>query len=197
MLKKIILLVLIFNLFFLTDSYSQKNNISDGSKVVNVSCSGTGEYGAGKIINWIDNYEFFWAATDINKKKVTYSLTRVKILNCSHCFGRDPFYWHAGSFKGSDDAPGLHIKDNTIIIKENSNNIEFYTTISMSSGNFQSIDKIKDGKPFVLTRRGTCTNMNKFVEYQNLKPEKSISSPNKDKETDTGAKDLLKKIIGK
>ena len=70
MLKKIILLVLIFNLFFLTESYSQKNNISDGSKVVNVSCSGTGEYGAGKIINWIDNYEFFWAATDINKKKV-------------------------------------------------------------------------------------------------------------------------------
>jgi hypothetical protein len=47
----------------------------------------------------------------------------------------------------------------------------------------------------------------KINEYENFKPtkssgssnkeNKSINSPNKDKETDTGAKDLLKKIIGK
>ena len=35
----------------------------------------------------------------------------------------------------------------------------------------------------------------KINEYKNFKVNKSISNPNK--ETDTGAKDLLKKIIGK
>jgi hypothetical protein len=188
---KTIIVILFGSLFFFSNSYSEKKI---DNKTVNISCSGAGEYGAGKTINWVENYEFFWAP-NFTTNKLTYDLNSVKILNCSHCFGRNPFYLYIGFFKGSIDTPGLHIKDNTIIIKDYSDDIEFYTTISMSSGNFLSVDRIKDGKPFVLTRRGVCTNINKIVEYQNLKAEKSISSPNK--ETDTGAKDLLKKIIGK
>jgi hypothetical protein len=81
---------------------------------------------------------------------------------------------------------------------------------NFNNENFSSIDKIYS-ENLVISRQGSCKNIDvlyaKINEYENFKPtkssgssnkeNKSINSPNKDKETDTRAKDLLKKIIGK
>jgi hypothetical protein len=108
-----------------------------------------------------------------------------------------------------DIANGIIITNSSITISQKGNT-ETNTTISRSSGNFSSIDKIYS-ENLVISRQGSCKNIDvlyaKINEYENFKPtkssgssnkeNKSINSPNKDKETDTGAKDLLKKIIGK
>jgi len=186
--KKIIL-GLFFNLIFLTDSYSKFDY-----KEVNVSCSGTGEYSVSSSFNWFDDYKFIFNpvfTTDL--KKVTgYTLNKVILENCSHCMSRNEAYYSWGS-----PADGLIVKDSSIIISQK-DKTEIYTTISRNSGNFSSIDKLEYGQT-IATRRGVCKNIDllytKIDEYKNFKTNKSISNPNK--ETDTGAKDLLKKIIGK
>ena len=199
--KKIIL-VLIFNLFFLTDSYPQKNYLSD-VKEVNVSCSGTGQYTSRSSFNWFDDYRFiFNPMYSLDLKTISgYKLNTVILENCTHCMGRNEKYY--------DFANGIIITNSSITISQKGNT-ETNTTISRSSGNFSSIDKIYS-ENLVISRQGSCKNIDvlyaKINEYENFKPtkssgssnkeNKSINSPNKDKETDTRAKDLLKKIIGK
>jgi hypothetical protein len=186
--KKIIL-GLFFNLLFLTDSYSKFDN-----KEVNVSCSGTGEYSVSSSFNWFDDYKFIFSpvlTTDL--KKVTgYILTKVILENCNPCMGRNEDYYSMDS-----QADGLIVKDSSIIITQKGKT-EIYTTISRYSGNFSSIDKVQYGQT-IGSRRGVCKNIDllyaKIDEYKNFKASKSIGNPKK--ETDTGAKDLLKKIIGK
>ena len=198
--KKIIL-VLIFNLFFLTGSYAQIN-LSD-RKEINVSCSGTGQYSSRSSFNWFDDYIFIFNpmyTLDL-KTIIGYKLNTVILENCTHCMGRNEKYY--------DIANGIIVTNSSINISQKGNT-ETNTTISRSSGNFSSIDKIYS-ENLVISRQGSCKNIDvlyaKINEYENFKPtkssgssnkeNKSIKNPNKDKETDTGAKDLLKKIIGK
>jgi hypothetical protein len=186
--KKIIL-VLFFSTFIITSVNSQ---VPENIKI-NVSCRGTGDYGA-KSFNWFDDYTFFFIPEFDAKGKVTsYYMGALSLDNCSHCMGRN------GNYFGSVNAKNFPITITSDSIKfREFGDPKVNTTISRSSGNFSSIDSIQNGQT-VVSRVGSCTNINllysKIDELKNLKVSKSSNSPNKG--TDSAIKDTLKKIIGK
>jgi len=188
--KKIILFIF-FNLFFSTNLYSA---VDSKKKEVLVSCNGTGDSSIGKF-NWFDDYRFVFNPIysvgqknkNLNEKELFndkniegYTLNIVVLENCSHCMGRQDAY---ASIDGNNDT--LIISNNSIIIKQKGKT-EIYTTISKSSGNFSSIDKIQYGQN-IINRTGVCKNVDllflKIDEYKNLYKNKSTS------------KYFLKKII--
>lgn len=183
----LILIILFLNITILV---TVVNSQQPKSVIVNISCKGTGNYNSGNSYNWFDDYKFF-SIPELKGKVFSYYMGG-KLENCSHCMGRTGMYVEL-----DNSASTLTIGYDTIKLKE-FGNPTVNTTISRSSGNFSSIDTVQNGQT-TINRSGSCTNINllysKIDELKNLKGSKSSGSP--DKGTDSGAKDTLKKILGK
>jgi hypothetical protein len=173
--KKIILVLFLSFLFNSnTSAFTDKDLIS-----IKVSCRGNAESGSNKF-EWFDDYSFNFGRFYVPNEKGYLTFSAVDLENCSHCMGRDKFYLE-GSMTEIQKSSAI-IGNNTILLKQVIPKVNTDAKITISSGNFSSIDKLSS---LTLYRTGTCTNIDKVV------------AKNNELKKTSGTKDTLKKIIGK